>query len=284
MQKILIPLILLFMAGCKSLPSTPPVIFLAGDSTLAEKKDNRRPETGWGEMLNGYFTAEVLVKNHAVNGRSTRSFRTEGKWQAMLGNVRPGDYVLIEFGHNDSKPDTARFSSPATYQRNLENFVKEVLAQNAQPVLLTPIVRRKFDEAGVLTPTHGEYPSAVRTVAREMKVPLIDLNVMTRELVNGYGPEKSKELFLWLNPGEHPNYPEGVMDDTHLSPQGATIIAGQVAATVKRLKLPVSKYLKVDKTPTTLYVPVVLLLSTFIGMPGGMLSASIVDCQLSSVS
>lgn len=237
-------LLAVVLAGCSSVPPVPPTIFLAGDSTLADKKTDRRPETGWGEMLHEYFTASVTVDNHARNGRSTKSFREEGLWETMIARVRPGDYVFIEFGHNDAKLDSARYSSPEDYAKNLAVFVGEVRARNARPVLLTPIVRRKFDDTGILLETHGGYPEAVRQTARATKAPLIDLNELSRSTINGYGPERSKELFLWLDKGESPNYPKGVMDDTHLNTEGGRVIAGLVAEAIRRTKLPLRKYLK----------------------------------------
>ncbi len=250
MKKLFFALLpVLVFVACRAIPATPPTIFLAGDSTLANKADDRRPETGWGEMLSEFFNAPVVVDNHARNGRSTKSFRDEGLWQNMLAKVRPGDYVFIEFGHNDAKPDTARFSDPAAYAQNLTRFVEEVRGRNARPVLLTPIVRRKFAENGKLRETHGAYPAAVRQTAAILNAPLIDLNALTRDAINAYGPEESRSLFLWLAPGEHVNYPEGVQDDTHLNTQGARLLAGMVAADINRLRLPLRKFLNKSSLP-----------------------------------
>src|SRR5436309_7780525 len=153
-------------------------IFLAGDSTMAQKLPEKRPETGWGEMLGEFFRdGRVIIDNRAQNGRSTRTFISEGRWQAIVDTLRPGDYVFIQFGHNDeSKEKTDRYTPPADYRNNLIRFVSEVRAKKATPVLLTPVRRRRFDRDGRLQDTHGEYPDIVRRVATEYRVVLIDMH------------------------------------------------------------------------------------------------------------
>jgi lysophospholipase L1-like esterase len=211
--------------------TTPVGVHLAGDSTMSVKLEEKRPETGWGEAFAGLFKAgALLVHNHARNGRSTRTFIEEGRWQDLLDALVPGELVLIQFGHNDQsvdKPD--RYTPPQDYQRNLERFVVDVRLRGGRPVLLTPLVRRRFDEVGVLLESHGEYPALVRDVAVAHAVPLLDLTQATDALLRGLGPERSKALFLWLTPGEHPNYPDGVEDNTHFSPEGARRVAALVA-------------------------------------------------------
>ncbi|HET9797847.1 MAG TPA: rhamnogalacturonan acetylesterase [Gemmatimonadaceae bacterium] len=205
--------------------SQPITVWLAGDSTMAQKQPDKRPETGWGEALQPCFdSSEVRIANRAVNGRSTRSFIAEGRWQAIVDSLRAGDYVLIQFGHNDEKVGTDRYASPEDYARNLARFVTDVRAHGAQPVLLTPVVRRKFDGAMLLA-THGAYPEAARRVAREHHVPLIDMTRASATLVQRLGPDSSRALWLHLEPGANPNYPAGVHDDTHFNPEGARVMA-----------------------------------------------------------
>src|SRR3954449_131395 len=171
---------------------TPTIdVHLIGDSTMADRADPANPEHGWGQLLPTFFDQGVAIHNHAVNGRSTKSFIDEGKWSAVLREVEAGDYVFIEFGHNDEKiEDTSRYAAAATdYRRNLDRFIAEARAKRAIPILLTPIVRRKFDAEGTLENTHGDYPNVVREVARARGVPLIDLEKSTRELVAAAGPE-----------------------------------------------------------------------------------------------
>lgn len=206
----------------------PPVsLYLAGDSTMAQKFVTRRPETGWGEALQQYFDVDrVRVQNHARNGRSTRTFISEGRWQAVVDALRPGDYVFIQFGHNDASVDKVdRYTPPADYRANLARFVAEVRAKQANPVLMTPVMRRRFDENGEFRDSHGEYPDLVRSVAAELRVPLIDMHRASERVLREYGPEPSKGLFLHLAAGENPNYPEGLEDNTHFSPRGAEVMA-----------------------------------------------------------
>ncbi|HVQ36329.1 MAG TPA: rhamnogalacturonan acetylesterase [Pyrinomonadaceae bacterium] len=220
-------------------------IFLAGDSTMAAKLPNKRPETGWGEELQNFFDAsKVNVENHAQNGRSTRSFIAENRWQAIVDKLRKGDYVFIEFGHNDQKVNTDRYASPVDYRKNLERFVADVLRKEGIPVLLTPVMRRRFDEAGRFYDTHGEYPEAVRGAAAEYKVAIIDMHRKSEVVLKQHGPEDSKKLFLQLKPGENPNYPAGIEDNTHFSPQGARIMAGLAVEGIREQKLGLAKYLK----------------------------------------
>lgn len=206
----------------------PVSLYLAGDSTIAQKLVTRRPETGWGEALQQHFDIDrVRVQNHARNGRSTRTFIEEGRWQAIVDELRPGDYVLIQFGHNDASVDKVdRYTPPADYRRNLARFVADVRARQAHPVLLTPVVRRRFDESGTFRDSHGEYPDLVRAVAAELRVPLIDMHHGSAQALREAGPERSIALFLHLAPGEHANYPQGLDDNTHFSPLGAEVMAG----------------------------------------------------------
>ncbi|HTE45977.1 MAG TPA: rhamnogalacturonan acetylesterase [Gemmatimonadaceae bacterium] len=213
-------------------------VYLIGDSTMADKPTpDVNPERGWGQLLPKFFDAHVALHNHAVNGRSTKSFIDEGRWNAVVAQLGAGDYVLIEFGHNDEKADdSTRYAAPhGAYRANLVRFVNEARAKHAVPVLLTPIVRRKFDARDVLQDTHGEYPAVVREVATELRVPLIDLLASTSDLVRAAGPDNSKRLYVWVAPGASTMYPEGRQDDTHLSVAGATSVAKLVAHALKSL-------------------------------------------------
>jgi lysophospholipase L1-like esterase len=229
-----------------SAQKTPVTVYLAGDSTMAEKKPEKRPETGWGEMLQKYFDAEkVRIENHAQNGRSTRTFISENRWQAIVDKLKKGDYVFIQFGHNDqSKEKVDRYASPEDYRKNLIRFVAEVRAKKAFPVLLTPVMRRKFDADGKFVDQHGVYPDIVRAVAREYKTPLIDMHRTSEKVLVGYGVEESKKLFLQLPAGENPNYPNGVNDNTHFNPKGAEEMAKLAVAAIREEKIGLRKYLK----------------------------------------
>lgn len=215
-------------------------IYTIGDSTMANKSKDVYPETGWCMVLQDYFKEGVKVSNHAVNGRSTKSFINEKRWQAVLDSLKAGDYVFIQFGHNDEKEnDTTRYAAPfGAYKKNLERFIIEARAKGATPVLFTPIVRRKFDEQGRLTDTHGQYPAAVREVAREQNVAFVDLLDLSEKWVSRLGDEPSKEYWLWTAPDK--KYPQGRKDDTHLSVKGANKICSLALRDCIRQKLPFS--------------------------------------------
>ena len=221
-------------------------IYLAGDSTMAQKLPEKRPETGWGEMLRKFFQADkVIIENRAQNGRSTRTFIAEGRWQAIIDKLGPGDYVFIQFGHNDeAKEKVDRYTLPADYRNNLIKFVSDVRGKRAFPVLLTPLMRRRFDKNGNLQDTHGGYPDIVRSVAAEYKVPLIDMHRTSAKVLTKYGPEESRKLFLQLKPNENPNYPNGIEDNTHFSPFGAEVMARLAVAAIKELKLGLAEFLE----------------------------------------
>ena len=229
---------------------SPLTIYLAGDSTMAQKADDKRPETGWGEKLQQYFDAKkVVVDNRAQNGRSTKSFIDEGRWQEIVDDLKAGDYVFIEFGHNDEKSDKPAVYAHANtdYRNNLIRFVKDVRAKKAFPVLLTPVMRRKFDDGGNFVDTHGEYPDAVRKVAAELKVPLIDMHRLSEKILKDLGAEKSRTLFLQLKAGENPNYPNGVEDNTHFNLTGAETMAKLAIADIRNSKIGLRKYLVKQK-------------------------------------
>ncbi|HEX8248153.1 MAG TPA: rhamnogalacturonan acetylesterase [Pyrinomonadaceae bacterium] len=246
-MKIFSVLALVFVFNVYAAAQKPPVVvYLAGDSTMAEKKPEKRPETGWGEMFQQYFDAEkVKIENHAQNGRSTRTFISENRWQAIVDKLKKGDYVFIQFGHNDqSKEKVDRYTSPEDYRKNLIRFITEVRAKKAFPVLLTPVMRRKFGADGKFVDQHGVYPDIVRAVAAEYKTPLIDMHRTSEKVLVRYGVEESKKLFLQLPPGENPNYPNGVNDNTHFNPKGAEEMAQLAVAAVREEKIGLRKYLK----------------------------------------
>lgn len=213
-------------------------VFIAGDSTAANKEVKAYPETGWGTPFSYFFDSTVTVDNRAKNGRSTRTFISEGLWQGLINDVARDDYVFIQFGHNDeSKEKTDRYTTPEEYKSNLARFIKETRAKNATPVLLTPVTRRQFDSSGHIKETHELYSGLVREVSKKYGVPLIDLDDKSKALLEKFGPENSRLLFMQLDPGEHPNYPDGRNDNTHFNELGARKIAELVLAGIRELKL-----------------------------------------------
>jgi lysophospholipase L1-like esterase len=213
-------------------------IWMIGDSTMAEKKPDAAPETGWGMDLQQFFNDGVKVHNHAVNGRSSKSFLSEGRWKSVYDSLKKGDYVIIQFGHNDEKPDSARHTDPFTsYKKILKLYIDEARSREAIPVICSSIVRRHFDAEGNLINSHGDYIKAAREIADETATPFIDMEAKTRKLVTDLGPEKSKLLFLFCKPGEYANRPEGVQDSTHLNRFGAHQVAGLFVDGLKEQKL-----------------------------------------------
>lgn len=225
-------------------------IFMIGDSTMANKPlEGGNQERGWGHVLGGYFSENIRVENHARNGRSSKSFIDEGLWEVVINKVKPGDYVFIQFGHNDEKVDEKRHTDPgSTFDANLRRFVKETRAKGGIPVLFNAIVRRNFrnnknavaeddvrkdlskgsvsQDGEVLIDTHGKYLESPRNVAKELDVPFVDMNKITHDLVQEMGPEASKKLFMWIPEGVCAACPKGREDNTHLNVYGARTIAG----------------------------------------------------------
>ena len=242
------------VGGLMALAAPPSIdVYMIGDSTMADKVDpDMNPEVGWGQVFPKYFTSDVHVRNHAVNGRSTKSFIDQHRWDSVTAQLKRGDYVFIEFGHNDEKQDdTSRYAAPhGAYKANLERFIADTRSKGATPILLTPIVRRSFDDKGELKQTHGDYPAVVREVAKETRVAFIDLERDTRALIAPLGPEKSKVEYDYMPPGASIMFPRGKADDTHLSKRGALDVAGLVARDLSKMDLPLAKYLRLKPDPT----------------------------------
>ena len=181
-----------------------------------------------------------------MNGRSTKSFRELEHWKPVLESLKKGDYLFIQFGHNDAKDtDPTRYTNPQTaYRYNLIQYIEEARAKGAIPILFSSIARRKFNKEGVLLDSHGNYTLIARLVAQEMKVPFFDMQYLTEKLEMSYGVEGSKKLHLHFAPGEISYYPEGKIDDTHLSELGANEISKLFVTELKKQKNPLAKYLK----------------------------------------
>ncbi len=215
-------------------------LYVIGDSTSAPYPPERYPLHGWAQVLQEHFDpARLHVDDRAKGGRSSKSFYEEGSWTPIREALQPGDWVFIQFAHNDQKKDDRnRFTDPATtFPEHLRRYVEETRAAGARPVLLTPINRNRWISPTRMGDTHGDYPNATRRLAREMGVPLIDLHKMTRKRFTRLGPDATTKLFLNLAPGEHPNYPEGKEDNTHLQESGAREVSALAVKGIKRLPL-----------------------------------------------
>ena len=250
---VIAALVLVFSAAVEDKTTT---IFIIGDSTAAKKDlSTGSPERGWGMALQCYFdSAYIRVDNHAVNGRSSKSFIDEGRWDKVLSAMKPGDYVIIQFGHNDEKPAVERHTDPgSTFDYNLAKFVRETRERGGIPILMNPVVRRNFAqkplkndddeklrnttfadgsklvEGDSLIDTHGLYKVAPRDVARRMNCHFIDANQITHHLEQSLGVEGSKQLHMWYKPGEEPSLPQGRQDNTHYNIYGAQVVAKLLA-------------------------------------------------------
>ena len=214
--KVAMVLVLFSFIGKKT-----TAIYMIGDSTMASYKEESAPLTGWGQVMSDYFSKKTPVYNHATSGRSSKSFISEGRWEKVLESLQPDDYVFIQFGHNDAKnEDAKRYADPnGLYKENLTRFINETREKGAIPILLTPIARRVFDADGNVKNTHGEYLAAVSDVSQSLDVMMIDMYNLTAEYITELGPDKSKDVFLWLEPND--TFPEGKKDNTHLSTMGA---------------------------------------------------------------
>ncbi|TCD12945.1 rhamnogalacturonan acetylesterase [Pedobacter frigidisoli] len=238
-----LPIGILIILSAFTIIQKQTTLYIIGDSTAANKEAKAYPETGWGMELQSFFKADIKVDNRALNGRSTKSFRAEKRWQPIFDNLKAGDYVFIEFGHNDEKIDKPTVGvSLADFKINLINYVNETRSKKAIPILLTPISRRSFKN-GILVDSHGDYPRITRQVADSLKVPLIDMLAKTESLLTRLGDVESIRLFNHVDSG-NVNYPKGKKDDTHLSPDGAKQIAGLVAQGIKETNLGLAKKLK----------------------------------------
>ncbi|POX45032.1 rhamnogalacturonan acetylesterase [Streptomyces sp. Ru72] len=193
-------------------------LYIAGDSTAAQKYADAAPETGWGMALPFFLREGLVVANHAVNGRSSKSFVDEGRLDAVLAAIRPGDLLLVQFGHNDEKTaDPARHTEPwTTYQDCLRLYIDGARTHGARPVLATPVERRKFDADGNAVPTHGDYPAAMRALAEAEHVALLDIEALSLALWQRLGVEETKKYFNWTATEQ---------DNTHFNPPGAIAVA-----------------------------------------------------------
>ncbi len=265
-----LPFVLSLLVGCGAVPhrfgqsESPNVavpnetttIFIASDSTASNYSVDRYPQSGWGSFLPCALHAGISVENRAIGGRSTRTFVEEGRWNALRSDLRAGDIVLIQFGHNDAsqnKPE--RFAAPDTsYRQNLISFIADARAVGAMPVLLTPVTRRSFD-AGKAKADFPAYSAIVRDVAAQFGVPLIDLESLSRQWLDEVGVDGSRPYFLHYAAGEAAAFPEGIADDTHFSELGARRIANLVAGGLAASGAPYADLVKEDRSDLSIAQP-----------------------------
>ena len=223
----------------------PVTVYLAGNSTVVDQTSE--PWAAWGQMIPRFFRAgEVVVANHAESGETLKAFVAERRLEKVLGTMRAGDYLFVEFAHNDQKPGPAHAEPFTTYTDLLRRFIAEARARGATPVLVTSTQRRNFDAAGKVVNTLGDYPAAMRQTAAEERVPLVDLNAMSERFYEALGPERSKAAFVHYPAGTFPGQAAELRDDTHFSNYGAYQLARMVVQGIRDAGLPLARHLHPD--------------------------------------
>ena len=221
-----------------------PTIFLCGNSTVVDQ-DNE-PWASWGQMITRFFNEKVCFANYAESGESANTFIAAGRLQKALTQMKSGDYIFMEFGHNDQKQKGPGKGAFYSYMTSLKTFIDEAKLRGAHPVLVTPTQRRSFDNNGKIQDTHLDFPDAMRWLAAKENIPLIDLHQMTRTLYEAMGVEESKKAFVHYPAGTYPNQTMDFADNTHFNPYGAYQIAKCIVEGIKKLNLPITQYLRED--------------------------------------
>lgn len=226
-------------------PAEVPTIYLCGNSTVVDQPSE--PWASWGQLITRWFGPDVAISNHAESGLTCRTFINSNRLEKILSTLRKGDYVFVEFGHNDEKEHAPGDGPWYHYQYLLKQFVDQVRGKGADIVFCTPTQRRSFESDGkTLKNTHGDFPAAMKEVAEREHVPLIDLNAMTKTLFEAYGEEASKHFLVHYPANTFPNQPQALADNTHFNPFGANEVAKCVVMGIKQLQLPLVQYLRPD--------------------------------------
>lgn len=226
--------------------TTATTVFLAGNSTVVDQ--DREPWAAWGQMIPSFFKPRnVVIANYAESGEALNSFRSAKRLEKILSQIKAGDYLFIEFGHNDQKQKGEGVGAFTTYKADLKYYINEVKKRKAIPVLITSMHRRNFDSTGHIVNTLGDYPEAVRQTAKEENVALIDLNAMSKVLYEAWGPEQSLKAFVHYPANSFPGQDKEIKDNTHFSTYGAYEIAKCIVEGIKKAKLDLAKQLVNDK-------------------------------------
>ncbi len=233
----LIATIVLLLTNCSKQEPRVPRIFIAGDSTAQSYDTTKTVMRGWAQMLPMFFDSSVVIINKAKAGRSTKSYLAEGRWQQILDSIKPNDYVIIQFGHNDASTKPERHASYPDFKHNLIKMITEAQAKQARPILATSIVMRTFKDNALIDDRLKAYPAINRQLADSLNIPLIDTYIKTRDLILMMGDEASKKLYMWVEPGIDSLRPDGSQDDTHLQAPGAIAVAGFVAKDIQKQQL-----------------------------------------------
>jgi lysophospholipase L1-like esterase len=253
-QKFMKPIMvgLFFLVVAFIPPKKKIQVWLIGDSTVCIQPKDRSPVTGWGTPFEDFFDSTVTIMNRARGGRSTKTFISEGRWKNVMDSIEEGDYVLIQFGHNDEAKEPQyreRYTPVPDYKVNLIKFINDARSKKVNPVLITPVTRMVFDSLGNIQETHKEYSAAVWEVGKQYNTPVIDLDARSRELLQEFGPKWSKVLFMQLDSLEHPHYPYGRRDNTHFNEYGARRMAQLVLAEIRKQKLELAERITLKAAP-----------------------------------
>ncbi|KYG29329.1 rhamnogalacturonan acetylesterase [Alkalihalobacillus trypoxylicola] len=209
-------------------------IYLAGDSTVTDQPAGQYPYYGWGQSLSSFLNQNVAVSNHAHSGRSTKSFMTERRLERILNQIKKGDFLFIQFAHNDEKDNEGGTLADSTYRDYLKKYIDSAKEKGAMPVLITPMHRRQFDENGKIINTHQKYIEAMKQVALQNGVICLDLAAESKDLFERLGKQETKKLFMWSKPGEYELHPNGTEDNTHFTEMGASEIAALVVSQMRQ--------------------------------------------------
>lgn len=222
--------------------TTVTTVFLCGNSTVVDQ-DNE-PWASWGQMIPYFFDTNVCIANYAESGESANTFIAAGRLKKALSQMKKGDYLFMEFGHNDQKQKGPGKGAYYSFMTSLKTFIDEARLRGAHPVLVTPTQRRSFDPDGHIRDTHEDYPEAMRWLAEKENVPLIDLNEMTRTLYEAMGVEPSKRAFVHYPAGSYPGQTQDFADNTHFNPYGAYEIARCIVEGLKTQVPDLARHLK----------------------------------------
>ncbi|RZU62523.1 fibronectin type III domain-containing protein [Zhihengliuella halotolerans] len=256
-----------------------PTVYITGDSTVQTYRDDFAPQAGWGQMIERFLSDDVVVDNHAIGGRSSKNFISQGRLDTVLGQIRPGDYLFVQFGHNDNSYGVDdRYAAPADYRNYLRTYVDGAIQRGATPILVTPVSRRSVDEAtGEFNVSFPAYVREATELAAETGSALVDLSASSRGYLNEIGPEEAKSVFLWVPAGVYPNRPNGTQDDTHFQEYGAIAMARLIAQDIEQLDVPLADQVRDVEPPAEVPAAPAGVVASNVSATGATLSWNEVD-------
>lgn len=219
-----------------------PTLYIAGDSTVVDQ--TKEPWAAWGQMMPVFFGPRLSIADEAESGETIRSFVSERRLAKIMSTIKPGDYLMVQFGHNDQKPGKGYVPAETDFKTYLLQYIREARAHGATPILVTPMNRRDFDASGKIMQTLGEYPQAMRDVARQENVALIDLNALSKTLFDAMGVQGTLHAFVHYPANTFPDQPEALADNTHFNAYGANELARTIVQSMRDQKLPLARYLR----------------------------------------